>query len=207
MVCSLVNLKTIVGRIKMTDLSQIKTDTSQVLDDLQAQASLTNGKILVIGCSTSEVMGERIGTAGTMDVANTLFNVFHSFRKKTGIHLAFQGCEHINRALVVERTTAELNNLEIVSVIPVQKAGGAMATCAYQHFRDPVVVEFIKADAGIDIGDTLIGMHLKHVAVPVRSKVKKIGAAHVTLAKTRPKLIGGIRAVYEIQQENDACHD
>lgn len=125
-----------------------------------------------------------------------IFSALSEFQKETGVELAFQCCEHLNRALVVERETAEKRNYEIVSVIPIPKAGGSMAAFAYEHMWDPVVVEFIKADAGIDIGDTLIGMHLKHVAVPVRSSVKQVGQAHVNLAFSRPKLIGGARAVY-----------
>lgn len=121
--------------------------------------------------------------------------------------MAFQCCEHLNRALVVEKELAIRERLEEVSVVPVPQAGGAMAAFAYRHLQDPTVVEFIKADAGIDIGDTFIGMHLKHVAVPVRVSVKTLGEAHVTLAKTRPKLIGGPRAVYDTVEtsENDAC--
>jgi uncharacterized protein (TIGR01440 family) len=174
----------------------IKSEFNVILDDLQEQAQLTEGELLIIGCSTSEVVGKKIGTSGTAEVAATIYDTLLQFRKKCSIELAFQCCEHLNRALVVERKTALTRNLQIVSAIPVPTAGGAMAAYAYEHFHDPVLVEHIQADAGIDIGDTLIGMHLKHVAVPVRSKVKSIGHAHVTIAKTRPKLIGGERAVY-----------
>jgi uncharacterized protein (TIGR01440 family) len=173
-----------------------KEQLSQALTDLQAQASLRSGQVLVIGCSTSEVIGERIGTAGTEGVAETIYQVLVDFRERTGVELAFQCCEHLNRALVVERATADRLHLDEVTVIPVRQAGGAMASYAYHQLNDAVMVEHIRADAGIDIGDTLIGMHIKHVAVPVRSKVKSIGEAHVTMAKTRPKLIGGARAVY-----------
>ncbi|WP_078556155.1 TIGR01440 family protein [Bacillus alkalicellulosilyticus] len=175
---------------------QIQADVQSILDDLLIAKSLTEHDIFVIGTSTSEVIGERIGTSGSETVSEALFQAFITFRKKTNVHLAFQCCEHLNRALVVERETANMFQLEEVTVIPVKKAGGAMAAHAYSQLKEPVVVEFIKADAGIDIGDTLIGMHIKHVAVPVRSKIKQIGQAHVTLATTRPKLIGGQRAVY-----------
>ncbi|WP_458411663.1 TIGR01440 family protein [Schinkia sp. CFF1] len=188
------------------DLEQIKNQLQTVLGDLQAAASLTDEHVLVIGCSTSEVIGKRIGTSGTENIAQTIFGVFQSFKEKTGVQLAFQCCEHLNRALVVEKETAKSKQLEQVSVIPVQHAGGAMATYAYHHFKNPQVVEFIKADAGIDIGDTFIGMHLKHVAVPVRSKITEIGQAHVTMARTRPKLIGGERAVYSEIKENKTCN-
>ncbi|GAA3318834.1 hypothetical protein GCM10020331_023250 [Ectobacillus funiculus] len=139
--------------------------------------------MFVIGCSTSEVIGSRIGTAGTIEVAQILFEELRAFQDKTGISLVFQCCEHLNRALVVEREVAQKYNLEMVTVIPVRSAGGALPTYAYHNMKDPVVVEFIKADAGIDIGDTFIGMHIKHVAVPVRTALKQIGSAHVTLAK------------------------
>jgi uncharacterized protein (TIGR01440 family) len=176
-----------------------------ILDEFVAQVSLSDKKILVVGCSTSEVIGEKIGTAGTFDVAEMIFSQLQRIHNETGVQLAFQCCEHLNRALVVERSTLEEKGLDEVSVVPARTAGGAMATYAYEQFRDPVMVEFIKADAGIDIGDTLIGMHIKHVAVPVRTSVKTVGGAHVTLAKTRPKLIGGARAVYEKKQDNQSC--
>ncbi|WP_017756611.1 TIGR01440 family protein [Calidifontibacillus oryziterrae] len=187
------------------EIPKLKGQLKTVLDDLQAVAELSSGKILVIGCSTSEVIGERIGTSGTEEVAAALYEVFSDFKEKTGVQLAFQCCEHLNRALVVEQETALAKGLEPVSVIPVRKAGGAMATYAFQHIKNPIVVEFIKANAGIDIGDTLIGMHLKHVAVPVRSQIKQIGQAHVTLATTRPKLIGGERAVYSDNELGKKC--
>ncbi|MBB6283085.1 TIGR01440 family protein [Geobacillus subterraneus] len=176
-----------------------------ILRAFRKQAPLGHGHIVVIGCSTSEVLGERIGTAGSMDVAAMLFAELEAWRRETGIELAFQCCEHLNRALVVERETARAHGLEVVSVVPVPQAGGAMAAYAYRNLANPVVVEAIRADAGIDIGHTLIGMHLKPVAVPVRVPVKQIGAAHVTLAKTRPKLIGGARAVYSLENPNDSC--
>lgn len=176
-----------------------------LLDEFREQVTFSKKNVLVIGCSTSEVIGEKIGTAGTFEVAEMIFNQLQQFQSKTGVQLAFQCCEHLNRALVVERSTQEEKGLEEVSVVPARTAGGAMATYAYEHLSDPVVVEFITAEAGIDIGDTLIGMHMKHVAVPIRTSVKSIGEAHVTLAKTRPKLIGGARAVYEKKRANDSC--
>ncbi|MBY0123245.1 TIGR01440 family protein [Bacillus sp. S/N-304-OC-R1] len=178
---------------------------ANILDDFSEQVSLNSRQIFVIGCSTSEVAGKKIGTAGTEQVAEMIFTKLMNFSEKTGVALAFQCCEHLNRAIVVERATAEAKNLEEVTVVPVRTAGGAMATYAYEHFNDPVVVEHIQADAGIDIGDTFIGMHLKHVAVPIRTSQKMVGDAHVTLAKVRPKLIGGARAVYERKPENESC--
>lgn len=180
-----------------SDLIHIEKQLQTILSDFSSQVTFKKDQVLVIGCSTSEVMGERIGTSGTLEVASLIYDNLHSFADKHRVHLAFQCCEHLNRALVVDRKVAEDRGWEEVAVIPVRKAGGAMATYAYEHLADPVLVEFIKADLGIDIGDTFIGMHLKHVVVPVRASLNQIGSAHVTLAKTRPKLIGGARAVYE----------
>lgn len=188
------------------EIKAIINDTERILSEFQQKAKLGSEHILVIGCSTSEVTGEMIGTSGTEEVAEGVFSALNKLHSKTGVSLAFQCCEHLNRAIVVERDVAEKKGLEIVSVVPVRKAGGAMATYAFSHLQDPVVVEFIKADAGIDIGDTFIGMHLKHVAVPVRVSTNRIGNAHVTMAKSRPKLIGGERAVYVNTNANQSCH-
>lgn len=179
------------------DHTQLKQAFQTILQEFHDQVPLRRGQVLVIGCSTSEVMGEKIGTAGTIDTAELIYEELKEYADKSGVSLAFQCCEHLNRAIVIERETAETKNLDEVTVVPVRKAGGAIATHAYHRFQDPVIVEHIKADAGIDIGDTFIGMHLKHVAVPVRVSVRSLGHAHVTLARTRPKLIGGNRAVYE----------
>jgi uncharacterized protein (TIGR01440 family) len=176
-----------------------------ILFEFQSQATLKPGQMFVVGCSTSEVIGEKIGTAGTSEVAEMIFRQLSRFAKDTGVALAFQCCEHLNRALVIERAEAIIRGLEEVSVVPVRTAGGAMATYAFEKFSEAVVVEFLKADAGIDIGQTFIGMHLKHVAVPIRVTQKSVGHAHVTLAKTRPKLIGGARAVYEKTPGNSSC--
>ncbi|MGW6380012.1 TIGR01440 family protein [Peribacillus butanolivorans] len=176
-----------------------------LLHEFQEEAALKEKQLLVMGCSTSEVIGKRIGTDGTIDVAGMIFAVMEDFQRKTGIQVAYQCCEHLNRALVLPRDTAVRRDYEEVSVVPVRTAGGSMATYAYQQWKDAIVVEHIKAEAGIDIGDTFIGMHLKHVAVPVRVSIKEIGHAHVTMAKTRPKLIGGERAVYQDTSVNKSC--
>lgn len=189
-----------------SEFSTMQQALQQGLYDLQQAAKLEEGDVLVIGTSTSEVMGKHIGSSGTMEVAKALWSVFEEFRKNTGVYLAFQCCEHVNRALVVEKECARELRLEEVSVIPVPKAGGSMPSLAYEKMTRPVVVEELQGDAGIDIGDTLIGMHLKKVAVPVRSSVKQIGEAHLTMARTRPKLIGGERAVYKFSKENQSCH-
>ncbi len=163
--------------------------------ELVEKAKLKKGDIVVVGCSTSEVLGSKIGTDSSPDVAKILFESIYGVLKKEGIFLAAQCCEHLNRAIIIEREAVPF--AEYVNVVPAPKAGGSFATQAYAHFNSPVAVEEIKADAGIDIGSTLIGMHLKKVAVPLRLEVKTIGEANVTAARTRPKFIGGVRANYD----------
>jgi uncharacterized protein (TIGR01440 family) len=186
-------------------IQEWEQELEAILSEFKEQSAFQQGQLLVVGCSTSEVIGERIGSSGTIEVAEMIFRQLKKFQSETGFHLAFQCCEHLNRALVVERSVAAARGYEEVSVVPVRTAGGAMATYAYGKMDNAVVVEFVKADAGIDIGQTLIGMHLKHVAVPLRVKQKSVGHANVTLAKVRPKLIGGARAVYEKNTENTSC--
>ncbi|MVP01489.1 TIGR01440 family protein [Paenibacillus lutrae] len=165
---------------------------------------LRSGQIVVIGTSTSEVRGERIGTSGIPEAAERIYAAAARVAAEHGLWLAFQCCEHLNRALVIEEALLEkLPSLEEVRVVPVPKAGGSMAAHAYRHMTSPCVVEEITAHAGIDIGDTLIGMHLRRVAVPLRPPVPRVGEAHVTMAYTRPKLIGGPRAVYELFSEGN----
>jgi len=185
------------------DLADVTARTQTVLEELQRAAGLGPNHLLVVGCSTSEVAGKPIGTAGSLAIAAAIWEGVEAVRRRHGFHVAWQCCEHLNRALVVERETMERFGLEEVTVVPHPKAGGSMATVAYERMRDPVVVEAVRAHAGVDIGDTLIGMHLRPVAVPVRPSVRQIGQAHVTMARTRPKLIGGERAVYRRQ---DAPH-
>jgi uncharacterized protein (TIGR01440 family) len=180
----------------MTTAQNLTQSMRTLLSEVEQQIQFQPNQLFVVGCSTSEVVGEKIGTAGNIDVAQVLFNELQAFAKKHNLFLAFQGCEHINRALTLEAEAAHMYNLEPVSVVPVRTAGGSMSAHAYKHMENPVVVEHIQAHAGIDIGQTLIGMHLKVVAVPIRTSIKQIGAATVTVAKTRPKLIGGERAQY-----------
>jgi uncharacterized protein (TIGR01440 family) len=188
------------------NFSTVKQSLADALTDLQQAAQLESGQLLVVGTSTSEVMGEHIGTSGTREAAEAIWEALSEFQEKTGVALAFQCCEHLNRALVVKREYADFNRLELVSAVPVPGAGGSMAALAYEKLENAVLAEEIKADAGIDIGDTLIGMHLKKVAVPVRSKVRQVGEAHLTMARTRPKLIGGERAVYRVTPDDQTCH-
>jgi len=182
------------------DLQQVESQATEVLREILLQTGSMAGALIVIGCSTSEVVGERIGSASNMEVAQTLYAAFSSVAHNTGIHLAYQCCEHLNRAIVLPREDAEHWRLDPVRVIPVAHAGGAMAATAYQSMPDPVVVESVdaRAAAGLDIGDTLIGMHIHPVVVPLRLQHKSIGLAHLTAAYSRPKLIGGSRAIYEI---------
>ncbi len=177
------------------DMTVLRQEARQVIAEITKKAQLGQGSILVIGCSTSEIVGASIGTNSVPEVAAEVFGAFLTYAKEKGISLAVQCCEHLNRAIVIERSAAV--GLEVVNVVPQPKAGGSMATAAYAAFEDPVVVERIKADAGIDIGLTLIGMHLKRVAVPVRLENNRIGEALVVAARTRPKFIGGARAVYD----------
>ncbi len=173
----------------------IKLTCFNVVKELLEKAKLKPNDIFVVGCSTSEVVGSKIGTNSDPDVAKQIFDGIYPILKENGIYLAVQCCEHLNRAIVVEREAVP--NLEYVNVVPQKKAGGSLATVAYNEFSNPVVVEEIKASAGLDIGNTLIGMHLKKVAVPVRLSVNKIGEANIVCARTRPKFIGGIRAIYD----------
>ncbi|MGM9527925.1 MAG: TIGR01440 family protein [Oscillospiraceae bacterium] len=175
----------------------IKQAARKAISELLEQAKLQHGEIVVVGCSSSEIVGEKIGKGSTPDAANAVLDGILPLIKENGLFLAAQCCEHLNRALVVEREAAERFNLEIVSAVPKPKAGGSFAAAAYLAYADPVLVEHIKASAGLDIGSTLIGMHLKDVAVPLRLEIKTIGEASVTAARTRPKLIGGARAQYE----------
>lgn len=175
---------------------EIKEQAMNACSELVEVAKLHAGDIFVVGCSSSEVMGKHIGKASDINAAEAVYEGIMSVLEPKGIFLAAQCCEHLNRAVIVERE-ALLPGSEIVNVVPQPKAGGSFATTVYKNAKCPVAVEEIKADAGMDIGDALIGMQLKKVAVPVRISVKQIGEAHVTCARTRPKFIGGSRAIYD----------
>ena len=173
----------------------IYEQTTAAIAELCETAQLKSGNIIVVGCSTSEVIGCKIGTNSNPDVAGEIFRALYDYIREKGLYLAVQCCEHLNRAIITER--AAVPNAEPVNVVPQPKAGGSLATKAYAGFTDPVVLEQIKADAGLDIGFTMIGMHLKQVAVPLRLTNNTIGEAMVLAARTRPKFIGGARAVYD----------
>ena len=173
----------------------IYEQTEAAISELCEKANLIPGQIVVIGCSTSEVVGSKIGTNSNPDVAGEIFKALHDYTQSKGLYLAIQCCEHLNRAIITERKAVPF--AEYVNVLPQPKAGGSLATKAYAGFAEPVAVEEIKADAGLDIGFTLIGMHLKKVAVPVRLENNHIGEAMVIAARTRRKFVGGARAVYD----------
>jgi len=177
-------------------LDQIRIETEEAITELLNIADLTPGDLFVVGCSTSEVAGEHIGKSGSLEIAAVIFDSLYPAIQGRGLFLAAQCCEHLNRALVVERDYAEAHKLEIVSAIPYAQAGGSFSTTAWSRFIDPVLVETVRARGGLDIGGTLIGMHLAQVAVPVRLARRRIGQAPIIAARTRPKLIGGERARY-----------
>ncbi|NCC68612.1 MAG: TIGR01440 family protein [Clostridia bacterium] len=176
---------------------QIASQSKAAINELLDIALPKPGQIIVIGCSSSEIMGGKIGHGSVPEAAEAVFQAISPVVKDKGLYLAAQCCEHLNRALVIERQAAEKFGLEIVSAVPKPKAGGSFAAAAYLAFSDPVLVEHVKAEAGLDIGCTMIGMHLKDVAVPLRLENNRIGQALVLAARTRPKYVGGARAQYE----------
>ncbi len=169
----------------------------EAIDALLEVAKLEAEEIVIIGCSTSEVAGKRIGSSSSLEIARAIMEGLLPATQRDGLFMAVQCCEHLNRALVVEKKCAKKYFLEVVAAVPHEKAGGSLPTVAMNMFADPVLVETISGHAGIDIGDTFIGMHLKRVAVPVRLDIKNIGRAHLTFARTRPKYIGGERTCYK----------
>lgn len=179
-------------------LKDIINDTKNVFEDLIKVMAKPDGRILLIGCSTSEVTGARIGTGGHPEAARAMFEMMSDYARAYGFKLAFQCCEHLNRSVVVERQIKDYLQLEEVNAVPTRVAGGAMAEAAWAGFKEPCLAEEIKADFGLDIGLTLIGMNLKKVAVPVRLAHDHIGAARIVFAKTRPKYVGGERATYNM---------
>ncbi len=179
---------------------EITSQSQQAVKEILEKARLKKGDIFVIGCSSSEILGDQIGTATNLDSANAVYDGIIPILKEAGIYAAVQCCEHLNRALVMEREAMEKYGFEQVNAIPQPNhAGGAMATVAYERFDDPVLVESVKgkADAGIDIGGTMIGMHMHSVVVPMRISLRKIGEAPIICARHRPKYVGGQRAIYD----------
>ena len=181
-------------------LQQVKEEAANAAKQLVAEARLHKGQIVVVGCSTSEVVGHKVGSWSTPEVGQAIFDGLNSVFAPLGIYIAAQCCEHLNRALIVDYDAVP--GAEVVNVVPQPKAGSSFATAAYNAFSHPVALEEIKADAGLDIGGTLIGMHLKRVAVPVRLAQKHIGDAILLAARVRPKFIGGERAIYNDELKN-----
>ncbi|MBJ8349943.1 TIGR01440 family protein [Streptococcus zalophi] len=178
------------------DLQELKKETQKISLDIIERSQIRSGQLFVLGLSSSEILGHHIGTTSSLEIGEVVVKELLDTLSEKGIYLAVQGCEHINRALVVEREFAEKHNLEIVSVLPTLHAGGSGQMAAFKYMKDPVEVEHVVAFAGLDIGDTSIGMHIKHVQVPLRPVMKELGKAHVTALSSRPKLIGGQRAQY-----------
>ena len=185
---------------KVELLEQVKEEAANAAKQLVAEARLHKGQIVVVGCSTSEVVGHKVGSWSTPEVGQAIFDGLNSVFAPLGIYIAAQCCEHQNRALIVDYDAVP--GAEVVNVVPQPKAGSSFATAAYNAFSHPVALEEIKADAGLDIGGTLIGMHLKRVAVPVRLSQKHIGDAVLLAARVRPKFIGGERAIYNDELKN-----
>lgn len=179
------------------DITIIGEEAYRAAKEILEISGLEEGEIFVVGCSTSEVGGASIGSYSSPELAEVVFGGIYQATQEAGVYLAAQCCEHLNRALILEKEAAKGCGYEMVNVVPQPKAGGSFATAAYKAFEHPVAVEHIKAGAGMDIGDTLIGMHLRDVAVPVRIRTKEIGDAHVVCARTRAKFIGGARAMYD----------
>ena len=179
---------------------QITQQIRCAADELLEIAALRPGDVLVVGCSSSEIIGQHIGKNSSLEAAEAVVNGLLPLLRERGIYLAAQCCEHLNRALIIEAAAAERYGWEPVTVVPHPHAGGSFATTVWKNLEAPVAVEAVRAHAGMDIGDTLIGMHLKHVAVPVRLSVRKIGEANLVCARTRPKYIGGPRAKYETDE-------
>lgn len=176
-------------------LEKIKEEAKTATKELCEKAKLKKGQIVVVGCSSSEVTGHKVGSFSSPEIGQAIFDGIYEVLKEKGIYIAAQCCEHLNRAIIIEREAVK--DSDIVNVVPQPKAGGSFATAAYHTLIDAIAVEEIKADAGLDIGGTLIGMHLKKVAVPLRLDINHIGEAILLAARTRPKFIGGIRAIYD----------
>lgn len=171
-------------------------DARRVVEEFLGQVKLKEGNLVVIGCSTSEIAAHHIGSYSNAELGEAVFVAMYDALRDAGLSVAAQCCEHLNRALVMEEGDAGRFGYDIVNVVPQPKAGGSFSTAAWKHMKNPVAVEHVQAHAGIDIGDTLIGMHLKPVAVPVRIEHPAIGGAHIVCARTRAKYIGGGRACY-----------
>lgn len=184
------------------ELADIQADIRRVMDNYFELVNFPKGGLFVVGCSTSMIRGHWMATDSSLQVGEVVFNTLNEYAQKYDFDLAIQGCEHINRSLLMERSTATKHNFEQVAVVPALHAGGATSVAGWQAMNDPVEVEHIVADGGIDIGGTEIGMHVRFVQVPVRLTETKIGGAHVVALTSRPKLVGGQRAKYDFTEAN-----
>lgn len=182
------------------DYTQLTAQARQATEELLEAAHLETGDIFVVGCSSSEIMGGHIGHDSSMEAAAAVLAGVLPPLQEQGVYLAAQCCEHLNRAIVLEREAAKAYGCQIVAAIPQPHAGGSWATSCWRAFKEPVLVEEVRAAAGMDIGGTLIGMHLRRVAVPVRLSLDHIGQAILLCARTRPPFIGGARAVYSQEE-------
>ena len=182
------------------DYTQLTAQARQATEELLEAAHLETGDIFVVGCSSSEIVGGHIGHDSSMEAAAAVLAGVLPPLQEQGVYLAAQCCEHLNRAIVLEREAAKAYGCQIVAAIPQPHAGGSWATSCWRAFKDPVLVEEVRAAAGMDIGGTLIGMHLRRVAVPVRLSLDHIGQAILLCARTRPPFIGGARAVYSQEE-------
>lgn len=183
------------------DKQQLTSELEAILEEYFSKTNF-NGDLFVVGCSTSEILGQWKGTSSNLEIGQVVYTTIANFLKKRRIDIAIQGCEHINRALLVEREVAQKYNFEIVDVVPAIHAGGGTQVAAYQAMQDPVEVEHIVAKGGLDIGGTEIGMHVKFVQIPIQLTHRKLGAAHVVALASRPKKIGGVRAQYTFSKTN-----
>ena len=179
-------------------LEQVRNEAKAAALEICQVAKLRKGQILVVGCSTSEVTGHKVGSYSSPELGQAIYDGIQEALQPQGIYLAAQCCEHLNRALVMEQKVLDERRLTQVNVMPVPKAGGSTGAAAYLRFEEPAVAMAIQAEAAIDVGDTLVGMHIRPVAVPLRMPQEnyKVGEAHVVMAYSRLPYIGGERAQY-----------
>ena len=115
-------------------LERLRQQGFDAAREILEAGDLKAGQLFVVGCSTSEVCGGRIGTASSPDAAKAVFEGIWQAARERGVYLAAQCCEHLNRALILEREAAERYGYEEVNVVPQPKAGGSFATAAYAAF-------------------------------------------------------------------------
>ena len=185
----------------MNEQNELKQEIFAALtaavDALVEAGGIQPGGMIVLGCSTSEVAGARIGKGSVPELGDVIAEAMLTACGKHGLYAAFQCCEHLNRAIVMEQAALMARGLMQVKAIPQPKAGGSVPAAAWKRLTAPVLTPFVQADAAIDVGDTLVGMHIRPVAVPLRIDTDKVGHANLVMAYSRLPYIGGSRAVYE----------